>query len=65
MIWQNPRVVPADAPHLLGTAGRMREMLQAFVDIGVTEFVMNVVCPPEEGISQVERFAREVMLGFG
>ena len=30
----------------------------------VVEFVMNVVCPPEEGISQVERFAREVMVGF-
>ena len=30
----------------------------------MTEFVMNVVCPPEEGISQVERFAKEVVAGF-
>ena len=32
---------------------------------GMTEFVLNVACPPEEGISQVERFAKEVMVGFG
>ena len=56
--------VPADAPHLLGTPDQMREMVQAFVDVGVTEFVLNLVCPPEEGVAQVERFAKEVMVGF-
>ena len=56
--------VPADAPHLLGTPEQMREIVQAFVDVGVTEFVLNMVCPPEEGIAQVERFAKEVMVGF-
>ena len=30
----------------------------------MTEFVLNVVCPPEDGISQVERFAKAVMVGF-
>ena len=56
--------VPADAPHLLGTPDQMRKMVQAFVDVGVAEFVLNVVCRPEEGISQVERFAKEVVAGF-
>ena len=56
--------IPADAPHLLGTPERILEMLQEFIDVGVTEFVMNVACPPEEGLAQAERFAREVMPGF-
>ena len=56
--------VPADAPHLLGVPDRMRDTLQSFIDVGVTEFVMNVVCPPEEALSQAERFAKEVMSHF-
>ena len=42
----------------------MRDMLQAFIEVGVTEFVLNVVCPPEEGIGQAARFAQEVMPHF-
>ena len=56
--------VPPDAPHLLGTPDRMRDALQSFIEVGVTEFVMNVVCPPEEALSQAERFAKEVMSHF-
>ncbi len=56
--------VPPDAPHLLGTADRIRDTVQSFIDVGVTEFVLNVVCPPEEGIGQAARFAQEVMPHF-
>lgn len=56
--------VPPDSPHLLGTPDHIRDTLQSFIEVGVTEFVMNVVCPPLEGISQAERFANEVMVGF-
>ena len=56
--------VPPDAPHLLGAPERMRDTLQSFIDVGVTEFVMNMVCPPEECLSQAERFAKEIMPAF-
>ncbi len=56
--------VPPDAPHLLGTPDHIRRTLQSFIDVGVTEFVMNIVCPPEQGLSQAERFAKEIMPGF-
>ena len=56
--------VPPDAPHLLGTPDHIKETLRSFIDVGVTEFVMNIVCPPEQGLSQAERFAKEVMVGF-
>ncbi len=56
--------IPPDSPHLLGAPGHIRDTLQSFIDIGVTEFVMNLVCHPEEGIHQAERFAKEVMPGF-
>ena len=57
----NETNVPADAPHLLGPVGRVKEALQSFVDVGVTEYVLNIVCPPEESLAQLERFAKEVM----
>ena len=56
--------IPPDSPHLLGAPDHIRDTLQSFIDIGVTEFVMNLVCHPEEGIHQAERFAKEVMPGF-
>lgn len=56
--------VPPDAPHLLGPTDHIRNTLQSFIDVGVTEFVMNLVCPPEQGLSHAERFAKEVMPGF-
>ena len=56
--------VPPDAPHLLGTPDHIRDTLQSFIDIGVTEFVMNIVCPPEQGLSHAERFGKEIMPGF-
>ena len=56
--------IPPDSPHLLGTPDHIRDTLQSFIDVGVTEFVMNLVCPPEEGIHQAERFAKEIMPGF-
>ena len=58
-------VVPPDSPHLLGAPDHIRDTLQSYIDVGVTEFVMNLVCPPEEGIHQAERFAKEVIPGFG
>ena len=57
-------VVPPDSPHLLDTPDHIRDTLQSYIDIGVTEFVMNLVCPPQEALSQAERFAKEVMPGF-
>lgn len=56
--------IPPDSPHLLGSPHRIADTLQSYIDIGVTEFVMNLVCPPEQGLSQAERFAKEIMPAF-
>ena len=48
-------------PHLMGGASDCRRVIEAFRTAGVTHFVCDPVCDPEETLSQVERFAREVM----
>ena len=59
--YKRPTAPSADGPNLFGTPAQARDMVQSFIDVGVTEFVFNMVCQPEEAISQVEVLAREVM----
>ncbi|MFQ5873511.1 MAG: hypothetical protein ACE5JL_06890, partial [Dehalococcoidia bacterium] len=53
--------VPADGPHFFGTPEDCRQNLKVFVDIGVTHFVFNMTCYPEEALSQLEVFARKIL----
>ncbi|MEE9249068.1 MAG: hypothetical protein V3U79_10280, partial [Dehalococcoidia bacterium] len=59
--YRSPTSLAADGPFLFGTPEEAGQVVQAFVDIGVREFVFNMSCRPEEAISQVEVFAREIM----
>ena len=54
---------PATLP--LGTPADCIETLEAFVDAGVTHFVINALCSPEALLPTYERFAAEVMPRFG
>lgn len=54
---------PATLP--LGTPTDCIETLEAFVEAGVTHFVINALCTPEALPSTYERFAAEVMPHFG
>lgn len=53
---------PATLP--LGTPSDCIETLEAFVDAGVTHFIMNVLCTPEALLPTYDRFAAEVMPNF-
>ena len=59
--YQSSTALAADGPFLFGTPEDAGRVVQAFVDIGVKEFVFNMTCRPEEAISQVETFATEIM----
>ena len=54
---------PATLP--LGTPADCIETLEAFVDAGVTHFIMNALCTPEALLPTYDRFAAEVMPHFG
>ena len=54
---------PATQP--LGTPADCIETLEAFVDAGVTHFVINALCTPEALLPTYERFAAEVMPRLG
>ena len=51
-------------PHLLGGADECRRVIEAFRRVGVTHFVCDPVCRPEDTLSHAERFAREVMPAY-
>lgn len=50
--------------HLVGGAGDCRRVIEAFRRVGVTHFVCDPICRPEDTSSQVERFARELMPAY-
>ena len=49
----------------LGTPSDCIETLEAFVDAGVTHFIINALCTPEALLPTYDRFAAEVMPHFG
>ena len=51
-------------PHLLGGADECRRVIEAFRRVGVTHFVCDPICRPEDTLSHAERFAREVMPAY-
>ena len=51
-------------PHLMGHPDDCRRVIEDFREIGVTHFVCDPICRAEDTLSQVERFAREVMPGY-
>ena len=59
--YQSATSPDADGPFLFGTPERCREIIQSFTDIGVSHFVFNMTCYPEEALSQAEVFAQEVL----
>ena len=56
--------VQADNGYILGTPDEMAETLQGYVDIGVTNFVVDPACAPEDMLEMFETFAREVAPHF-
>ena len=52
------------APHLVGGADDCRGVLEAFLDAGVTHFVCDPICRPEETLHQVERLASEIIPAY-
>ncbi|MFQ5933711.1 MAG: LLM class flavin-dependent oxidoreductase [Dehalococcoidia bacterium] len=56
-----PTEVSADIPALFGTPEECRKTLREYIEIGVTHFVFNMTCQPEEAISQAEVVAKEVL----
>ena len=51
----------ADNPRLFGTPDEVSRHIQEFVDVGVTEFILNICYYPDQAISQAEIFAKEIM----
>ena len=47
--------------HLVGSLDECRRKLQAFHDVGVTHFIINPFCNPDEAIDQVDMCAREIL----
>jgi alkanesulfonate monooxygenase SsuD/methylene tetrahydromethanopterin reductase-like flavin-dependent oxidoreductase (luciferase family) len=57
---------PADlAPRCaIGAAAECVERLRAFVAAGCSKFVLFPLCPPDELVPQIERYAREIIARF-
>ena len=56
--------VQAENGYILGTPEEMAETLQRYVDIGVTNFVVDPACAPEDMLEMFETFAKEVIPHF-
>ena len=56
--------VQADNGYILGTPEEMAETLQGYVDIGVTNFVVDPACAPEDMLEMFGTFAKEVVPHF-
>ena len=56
--------VQAENGYILGTPEEMAETLQGYVDIGVTNFVVDPACAPEDMLEMFEVFAKEVIPHF-
>lgn len=62
--YNGPTNVPADTPAVFGTPEHAKETLRAYIDVGVTHFVFNMTCRPEDAISHAEVLAKEVLPGL-
>jgi probable F420-dependent oxidoreductase len=49
----------------IGTADMCAERIQAFVDAGCTKYVLIPVAPPDELVTQIERYGRDLIPRFG
>ena len=56
--------VQAENGYILGTPEEMAETLQRYVDIGVTNFVIDPACAPADMLEMFEVFAKEVIPHF-
>ena len=48
----------------VGTPEECREMLQRFVDHGLTKFALWPACPPSQLLRQLEFYAHDIMPHF-
>ena len=53
-----------DGRFALGDAEACAEVIAAYREVGVEHFVINIACPVSDVITQVERFAHEVLPRF-
>lgn len=56
--------VRAENGYALGTPEDMVETIQGYVDIGLTNFIIDPACAPPDMLGQFEVFAKEVMPAF-
>jgi len=62
--FQSHTVMTNAEPHMLGTLDRCRQQVEAFVEAGVTHFILDPVCRSEETLDQVRRFSDLVSAQF-
>ena len=53
-----------DRASLFGTPEQCRELIQEFADIGVTHFVIDPTCHPDQILAQLEVFSEEILPHF-
>ena len=59
--YQRPTSPPLDGTFLFGPPDECRRIIQGFVDVGVTHFVLNMTCHATQALSQLEVVSQEIL----